>query len=471
MIQYLPPNSDPEKKEKNILHLHILKHHIPLKTVLLILGGMIFAIGISFWWYGRTWSSSLILIGREAALQPLVLGSWPALQNADFFEEVKSRLIKEETTFIESDLSNMVLRVYQNGREAASVKILSKGREGSWWETPAGLYQVQGKEKNHFSTFGQVNMPWSLPFQGNFFIHGWPEYPDGTPVAPGYSGGCIRLANEDAERVFNLVSKNTPVLVREKDFESDGYAYEPQVPQVEAMSYLAADLKSNYVFTHKDKEEVRPIASLTKLMTALIATEYINIESDITITSDMIVNTSKPRLVAGQRVSVLDLLHLLLEESSNEAATAIAKSYYGGERGFVSLMNSKAQAIGMKNAKFVDASGKGAGNVASTEDLFALAKYLYNNRQFVLGISRGVQTNNAYQKTIYSNIENYNLFTGQKDFIGGKTGLSTAAQGTSLMVFERKVNGTVRPIVLVLLGSSHSDAETKSLYSWFTSTY
>jgi len=471
MIQLVPPTDSSEINEKNIVHLHILKHHVPLKTVLLSLGVVVVIIAASVWWYGRALSQTLILTGREAALQPLVLGSWPALQNAQFFEEVKNRLIQEETTFIEGDLSNMVLRVYDKGKEVASVNILSKGREGSWWETPAGLYQIQGKEKSHYSTFGQVYMPWSLPFQGNFFIHGWPHYEDGTPVPPGYSGGCIRLANEDAKIVYDLVQKGAPVLVREADFENDGYTYKPQVPKIEAENYLIADLKSNYVFAHQAKEEVKPIASLTKLMTALVATEYMNVEREIVIDSSMLVGTSKPRLFAGQRVTILDLLHLLLEESSNEAAAAIAKSHYGGERSFVSLMNTKAQAIGMKNAKFADASGQKAGNVASTEDLFTLAKYLYTNRQFVFAISNGEHTNAAYQETKFSDTENYNIFTGQKDFIGGKTGLTTAAKGTSLMVFEKNVNNTTRPIVMILLGSPQYEVEAKTLYSWFTSNF
>ncbi|MBS3903595.1 MAG: L,D-transpeptidase family protein [Anaplasmataceae bacterium] len=471
MIQHLPSSNDSERKEKDILHLHILKHHVPFKTALLSLGILVLVISLTFWWYGQTWSSTLILSGRDAALEPLVLGSWPALQNAEFFAEVKNRLLKEEVTFIEGDLTEKVLRVYKKGELVASVDILSTGREGSWWETPAGLYRVQSKAKSHFSTFGQVYMPWSLNFQGNFFIHGWPYHPDGTPVPPGYSGGCIRLSNEDAETIYNLVENGAPVLVREKDFESDGFTYEPVVPNIKAPNYLIADLKSNYVFAHRGKEEVKPIASVTKLMTALVATEYMNVERTVTITSDMLVPTSNPRLYVGQKISVLDLLRLLLEESSNEAAVALAKTYYGGERGFVSLMNSKAEAIGMKNARFVDSSGTGSQNVASTEDLFALAKYLYSNRRFVFSISKGVQTNAAYAKPLYSNTENYNIFTGQKDFVGGKTGLSTPAGGTALMVFEKTIHDTSRPVVMIILGSPQYEKETRALYSWFTTTY
>ncbi|PIP46640.1 MAG: hypothetical protein COX15_00070, partial [Candidatus Colwellbacteria bacterium CG23_combo_of_CG06-09_8_20_14_all_42_19] len=83
---------------------------------------------------------------------------------------------------------------YEKGVFVNEFAILSKGKEGSWWETPAGLYKVQSKEKEHFSSFGRVYQPWSMAFQGNFFIHGWPYYPGGRAVESTYSGGCIRLA-------------------------------------------------------------------------------------------------------------------------------------------------------------------------------------------------------------------------------------------------------------------------------------
>src|SRR5882724_9446532 len=115
---------------------------------------------------------------------------------------VKDDFISQKESFIEADLTAMQLSVYENGAVVKQVPILTKGRPGSWWETPAGLYQVQNKETNHFSSFGHVYMPWSMDFQGNFFIHGWPYEPDGTPVSSAYSGGCIRLATDDAEKLY-----------------------------------------------------------------------------------------------------------------------------------------------------------------------------------------------------------------------------------------------------------------------------
>lgn len=379
-------------------------------------------------------------------------GGWPALANVDFFNTVKAQLIEEQSNFIESDLSEMKLRVYKGGNIVKEVPILSKGREGSWWETPAGLYKVQGKEVNHFSSFGQVNMPWSMPFQGNFFIHGWPTYPNGEPVPEGYSGGCIRLSIDDAEEVFKLADVGMPVIIFEEDFQADEFSHGPQIKKdIDVKSFLSADMKSGFIFSQKSPDKTLPIASLTKLMTALIATEYINIEKETTITEDMLVYTSKPRLEVGQRISVFDLLFPLLMESSNEAGVAISKII--GEDRFVRLMNEKAKAVGMENTHFVDATGADADNISTTEDLFQLAKYLYNNRSFILDITKGGAKQSVYGAPAFQELINFNLFEDDEDFVGGKVGMTNAAKGTILSIFEIEVNEEIRPVVIIILGS------------------
>lgn len=397
-------------------------------------------------------------------------GSWPALEDADFFSQVKEQFIEEKTSFIESDLSQMTLRVYKNGRLEEEVPIVSKGREGSWWETPAGLYKVQGKEDNHFSSFGQVYMPWSMPFQGNFFIHGWPYYPSGEEVAQGYSGGCIRLSTDNAKKVYDLVEVGMPILVYEEDFLGDDFSYELLGDQVGANNYLAADLKNNFVFAELNSNVKVPIASLTKLMTALIATEYINIERETTITAGMLTQTSIPRLQVGQQVSVFDLLYPLLMESSNEAGTAIASIL--GQGRFVQLMNEKATAIGMRNTHFEDPNGISAENVSTAQDLFQLAKYLYNNRSFVLDISKGGARSSVYGAPVWGySLQNFNVFVEDSGFIGGKVGMTNAAGETILSIFEVETDGEIRPVVVIALGSKNRAQDGTALINHIRTSY
>ncbi|MDP2704122.1 MAG: L,D-transpeptidase family protein [bacterium] len=453
----------------------VFNHPVPLGVVVLILLSVV-AIVISLtslYLKGTLKATEVVITNGEGKETGFIYGSLPALQNASFFETVKQSFVEEKTDFIEADLSAMKLRVYKEGAQALEVPIVSKGRSGSWWETPAGLYKIETKEETHFSSFGRVYMPWSMLFQGNFFIHGWPYYKNGEPVGAGYSGGCIRLSTEDAEKVFALVKKGTPVLIFENPLENnadkDGFAYALKKPEVSAKSFLAADLENNFVFAENEPGEKRSIASLTKLMTALIAVEYINVEREVAIDSSMVVKTSIPRLQAGESFSVLDLLSPLLMESSNEAARAIPKPL--GESWFTSLMNKKAEAIGMKQSSFADTSGEQAGNISTAEDLFMLAKYLYYNRSFVLLMSMGKENRSAYGPSAFRNVKNLNEITGTEGMFGGKTGLSTPAGQTMLAVFDIEIAGKKRPIAIIVLGSDDSKRDVETILNYIQSNY
>ncbi|HVO28483.1 MAG TPA: L,D-transpeptidase family protein [Candidatus Paceibacterota bacterium] len=404
-------------------------------------------------------------------------GSWPALDNVDFYNQVRGSLIAQKATFIEANLSTMRLQYYKNGNVVDDVAILAKGRPGSWWETPAGLYKVVEKVPSDFSNFAHVYSPWALAFQGNFLIHGWPYYPDGTPVGSTYSGGCIRLSTPDAKTLYDMVSVGTPVLVSSDDFTADDFHETTQGPPIAPTSYLAADLKSNFVLAAKDPDEQLPIASLTKLMTALVAVEYINIENTITITPDMLVKTSIPRLKAGEQLSLYDLLQPLLKESSNEAAVAI--SDFLGPQYFVSLMNQTAQSIGMSNTHFVDATGSGWGDVSTAHDLFILAQYLYYNRSFILKMTTNNNDPNAYGPGAFTDLQNFNVFTGDPDFVGGKVGVNGAASDTILSVFNggfasdgaTTTATTSRPFMFVILGSDNYRQDAESFLAWIRAAY
>ncbi len=251
-----------ESKETNELN-NFLHKEMPLWITVVLFIVFIIA-GIGVFTYIRTSRYNIQLPTDKLVLTGFQYGANRALANADYFAEVKKKFIDAKSEFIETDLSSMVLRVHKNGAVALEVPIKTKGREGSWWETPAGIYEVQSKETNHFSSIGHVYQPFSMAFQGNFFIHGWPYYQDGTEVSSAYSGGCVRLTTEDAKKVYELISVGTPVLVFEKDFAQDSFTY-TSGPKISAEKYLVADLKSNSVLMEKGLNEKAPIASITSL--------------------------------------------------------------------------------------------------------------------------------------------------------------------------------------------------------------
>lgn len=396
-------------------------------------------------------------------------GEQPLLAQPDFFEDTRESFLRDSVTFIEANLSTMELTYYDQGVSVFTAKILSKGKEGSWWETPAGLYKIEAREENHFSTFGEVYQPWSMVFQGNFFIHGWPYYPGGEDVASTYSGGCIRLSNEDAEALFKQVAVGTPVLVFESDFQSDGFQYEATLPPVTASAYLVADLESKTVLTSKHADSAFPIASITKLFTALVAAEYINLDKDIYITPGMLASTTVPRLSENTTESAYGLLFPLLLESSNEAAEAYAQHL--GREWFIDLMNKKAVSLGMHQTHFVDPAGFGSENVSSPKDLLRLLQYLYNNRSFILRISSGRDVVSAYTPVRFSNLQNFNNTTDEDGFIGGKVGETAASKQTDVSLFEVQVGGETRVIAIVLLGAEDKNADMEVLKSHIQERY
>src|SRR5262249_26297053 len=158
------------------------------------------------------------------------------------------------------------------------------------------------------------------------------------------------------------------------------------------------------VLLSKEPQTTAPIASITKLVSALVATEYINLDKKIIIQPEAIVYTSVPRLKAGSEVKAYDLLFLLLQESSNEAALALAAEM--GERRFVDAMNAKARAIGLERTFFNDAAGA-ANDLSTPEDLFKLLRYIRDNRKFVFGITAGDITDSAYGMPAFKNIGNF----------------------------------------------------------------
>lgn len=143
---------------------------------------------------------------------------------------------------------------------------------------------------------------------------------------------------------------------------------------------LVVDQDTNEVMLSKNTEAVLPIASLTKLMTALVVVEArLPLEESITITYDDVdtEKNSSSRLAVGSVLTRGELLHLALMSSENRAAHALGRSYPGGLQAFVSAMNAKARLLNMHDTRYVDPTGLNSGNQATARDLAMLAKAAY----------------------------------------------------------------------------------------------
>lgn len=244
----------------------------------------------------------------------------------------------------------------------------------------------------------------------------------------------------------------------------------PQLMQadvsVDAKSYLVADLQTGKMLAGKRIDSQLPIASITKLMTAVVAREMYGDQTRIDITESAAATYGNSgNLSAGDSLPLSTLYYPLLLSSSNDAATALAE--HSGGKQFISQMNRKALAIGMQKARFADASGLSANNVASAKDLLALAEYIYNQHSFIFSITTQAQKTVPEaprdESAIYVN--NHPLHS-QPGFIGGKNGYTDKAQHTLMSVFQVSKNNQSRPVAVIVLGSDKHVEDSQNLLDW-----
>tara|TARA_Y100000310_G_scaffold342130_1_gene443911 strand:+ start:750 stop:2189 length:1440 start_codon:yes stop_codon:yes gene_type:complete len=387
----------------------------------------------------------------------------------------RSEYLRTKSDFIEIDLRTMKLTLYDKGRASTTVRVLSKGKDRSWWETPTGNYKVLGKSLNGYSSIGDVWMPYSIQFYGNYLVHGWPHYNDGTPVPQGYSGGCVRLSDESARIVYDFATQEMPVLVLEdEDQEHFGTLVakptNTSLPAISAKAFLVIDLASGETLLQKRAEEKLSIASLTKLMTGVVAHEVIYLGRSIKVAPQMLASISQVfSPVTGERYMGIDLLYPLLMQSSNHSAKVLAS--FIGEETFVQNMNAKAASLEMTDTQFADTSGISAGNISTAYDLTKLLQYIYYKRPFLFDITKGVAFENVGLLKIGETIpvdklRNFNEFVNEPDLIGVKNGETTAARQTLATAWEMNTAQGKVPMGIIVLGSEDRKSDTGVLLQW-----
>ncbi|OGM94263.1 hypothetical protein A2524_01150 [Candidatus Wolfebacteria bacterium RIFOXYD12_FULL_48_21] len=223
------------------------------------------------------------------------------------------------------------------------------------------------------------------------------------------------------------------------------------------MSYLNSD----EVLFERKTDGRWPIASITKLMTAIVATELGMAKQDFTLTDAMVKTEGDAGgFKMGELFTGYDLLAAMLLSSSNDAAEAFAQSY--GRDAFIRRMNVKAQELRMLSTHYVDPSGLSPLNQSTPSDLYKLAGYLHATHPDILKVSRQRKATivdlNTNRKRIVTTI---NEFAGQATFLGGKTGYIVEAEGNGNLLSVFMHNG--QPFTLIVLGSPDRFGETKTL--------
>lgn len=432
--------------------------------------------------FGIALASAVPLVGQLASsgfsLSPLVFSSNEVYQvtaavamgsQTDANRESLNDPIFEPPTAgkaVRADLEAMLITLYEDGREVKTYPIVSKGRPGTPWETPTGRYRILTREENHFSSIGEVWMPYSLQFFGNFFIHGWPYDQHGQPVPEGYSGGCIRLATEDAKDIYNFVTLDTVVSVYNANNSdvspTEGYQLLSQIkPNLSAQAYTVADLETGEIILAENENQVYPIASISKLLTALTSLEVIN-QYQLASVSAAAVGTYgfQGGLEKGERLPLEELIFPLLLESSNDAAEVIAEHY--GRSIFLKQANNKAQAIGLTHTKLDDPSGLSAGNVSTARELAKLAKHIYQSKRYIFNV-----TNQLERKYDEHTWRNNNHLIGAEGYLGGKNGFIDESGQTQVALFELPLSEFgQRKLVFTILKSDDRKRDMDALTSF-----
>lgn len=247
-----------------------------------------------------------------------------------------------------------------------------------------------------------------------------------------------------------------------------------QPPAVQAESAFLFDPGRNSVFYEKQSNEERSIASLTKVMTLLLASESGNLDQPVTIGRDAAAlvnsNNSYMGVSAGEQFTLRDLLYGLMVASGNDAAVAIADALDGSVPAFVADMNRRAAQLGLSRTSFVSPDGLDDGNRSSAHDLAVLTA-------IVLGRPEIEQITSTQQYTIppsgthrgYNLVGSNDLLPGGRAPYPGANGVKTGYTLSALYCLAFSASRDGHLLVGVLLGEPSAGArltDARALLDW-----
>lgn len=264
----------------------------------------------------------------------------------------------------------------------------------------------------------------------------------------GYSSSILSATDSDA------VYRNLPDGQKYVPGELVKRVANPRALKLRSHVGLVYDERDDIVLYGKGVRNKRPIASLTKLMTAMVVLDA-NLDMNKVVTISRAdrdtIRYSRTRLPVGTALRRSDLLLMALAASENRAAFALARTYPGGTKKFVQAMNDKARFLGLKNTRFADAAGLKNGNVSTAEEILKFVRvasqysiireYSTTDKDLVVDeetgkVIRFVNTNRLVRKNSW-------------DISLSKTGFTSDAGNCLVM----KLTLDSRPLVIVLLNS------------------
>ena len=206
-----------------------------------------------------------------------------------------------------------------------------------------------------------------------------------------------------------------------------------------ARSSIVMDLDSGRVLYENNADERRLIASITKIMTCIVALENGNLEKQIKVSDEVLkMYGTSIYLEVGEKMKLIDLLYGLMLRSGNDASVVIAKNVAGSEEKFVSMMNDKAKEIGMTNTTFSNPHGldEETKNYSTARDMAKLSRYAYKNKTYrkIIGTEEYRVQTDSKSYLWYNRMK---LLGNYKYCTGGKNGYTPSA-GKTLVTTHKK---------------------------------
>jgi len=238
------------------------------------------------------------------------------------------------------------------------------------------------------------------------------------------------------------------------------------IPDVRAAAAIIFNPQTNEVLWEENSHDTRPIASLTKLMTALtfIADEP-DLDRKVAVTAADTRAASVTYLRAGELVSLRDVLHLTLIASDNAAARVLARTSEGGSVAFIRRMNVLGTQLGFTSAHFADPSGLDARNVASAYDISHLIAYASADEDLAPVMRKTSYEVHTSRRAVTVRSTNRLLVQGM-DVVGGKTGFISKAGYCLATLLQIPQGSQVAVVVLGAANSSLRFAEVRHLFNW-----
>lgn len=286
-------------------------------------------------------------------------------------------------------------------------------------------------------------------------------------VSNSHSADAIQKLNSPIPEFLNLIkNKQVFTLALWQPDLNNVKGTSIKKPIIPARVAFVYDLTTRQVLFSQNAKEKVPMASLTKVMTAIIALDNPQKNDRYIVRKQSIVGEDSMGLSEGEILTLEELLYGLMLPSGNDAAEVLADNYFNGRVEFVKAMNNKAKALGLKNTNFTNPSGlQGDGEQYTTaEDLLVITKYALENfpefRKVVSTFEYSISSNSNHKAYYLQNVTN--LLTTYPGVKGVKTGFTPEAGLCLVTYLEHKDH----KIIGILLGSNNRRQEMKELLDY-----